>query len=134
MKEIGGYFELENFGGNEYYKDLLAFNSARSALAFLILERKIKRILLPYYLCDVVYKACYKLNIEVKFYNIDDNFFPIVDIKEVNEYSYIYVVNYYGLISNKTLKALKEKYNFIIVCEKFVETYGSIKKYILIKF
>lgn len=32
MREIGGYLELERFGGEEYHSDALAFNTAINAL------------------------------------------------------------------------------------------------------
>ena len=41
MREIGGYFGLETFSGEEYYTDLLRLNSARNAMRYLLsLDRK----------------------------------------------------------------------------------------------
>ena len=34
MKEIGGYFQLEQLSGNEYYQDLLPLNLGRTALLY----------------------------------------------------------------------------------------------------
>lgn len=36
MKEIGGYFELEQLISNEYYKDLVPLNNGRNALLYLL--------------------------------------------------------------------------------------------------
>lgn len=38
--EIGGYFGLEPLISNEYYKDLIALNTARNALLFILKARK----------------------------------------------------------------------------------------------
>ena len=50
MKEIGGYFGLEEFTDNSMYSDLVAVNSARNALLYVLKARKIKKLFLPYYL------------------------------------------------------------------------------------
>ena len=54
VKEIGGYFELENFRGPEYHDRALALNCGRNALAYLIEAKKIQQILIPYFLCSSV--------------------------------------------------------------------------------
>ena len=54
MKEIGGYFELENLISNEYHKNLLALNSGRNALSYILKSKKIEKIYIPYYLCDSI--------------------------------------------------------------------------------
>ena len=48
MKEYGGYIELDTYHGKELYPDLLALNSARTALRFLIRYRQIKRSSCPH--------------------------------------------------------------------------------------
>lgn len=111
MKEIGGYLEFENLDGREFYDELLKFNSSRNCLRFLILTKKIKKIYLPIFLCDVVYKACLKENVEISFYHLNEDFSPALD--EVD--GYVYIVNYYGFISNEELTILKNKYVNVIV-------------------
>lgn len=115
MKEIGGYFEFENLIKKEYHHNLLSFSSARNCLIYLIKKRNIKKIFLPYYLCDVIKNACYKNQIEVIFYNIDEDFYPMVDEKEINADSYLYIVNYYGIFNKKEIISFKEKYKYIIL-------------------
>ena len=58
MKEIGGYFGLEEFAGKEYYPDLVALNNARNALVYLIRARGVKKLFIPYFLCDSVSSVC----------------------------------------------------------------------------
>ena len=57
-KEIGGYLELEELGGREYYPELYKVNLGRTALLWLIESRKIERLILPYFLCDSVAEVC----------------------------------------------------------------------------
>ena len=44
MKEIGGYFGLEQLVSNEYYKDLVSLHNGRNALLHLLKVRGIKKI------------------------------------------------------------------------------------------
>ena len=57
MKEIGGYFELESdYIDNSYHKKAIALNTATNGLIYLIKSKNIKKIYLPYYLCDCLEK------------------------------------------------------------------------------
>lgn len=112
MKEIGGYFEFEKLTGQEYY-NLLAFNTVRNALRYIIKKRKIKELYMPIFLCESVYKACLKEKVNVNFYHIDDKFNPIINNQKCN--SYVLVVNYYGILNNNNLKMLNKKFKNIIV-------------------
>lgn len=112
-KEIGGYFEFERFAGKEYYSKLIPLNNARNALVYLLKARKIKKIYIPYFLCDSVAKVCEREGYLYENYSINENFLPIFE-KELCADEYLYVVNFYGQIGNKTLRQLKKKYNNII--------------------
>ena len=46
-KEIGGYFELEDFGGKEYYPNLYKVNLGRTALRWLLEGRGYTKIYQP---------------------------------------------------------------------------------------
>lgn len=113
MKEIGGYFGLEEFSGKELYSDLIAVNSARNALAYLIKARKIEKLYIPYYLCDSVSGVCDREGCAYEYYNIGKDFKPIFDTQlESNEY--LYVVNYFGQIDDCEIVSLKNKYERVI--------------------
>lgn len=113
MKEIGGYIELERFHGKEYYDGLISLNSGRNALQYLIEAKDIKKLYIPYFLCDSVSKLCDREKCPYEFYRINSNLLPIFDIP-LGEGEYIYVVNYYGQISNDELSLLKSKYSNLI--------------------
>lgn len=116
MKEIGGYFGLEQLNKNsgEYYSDVIALNTARNSLIYLAKARKIKKVYLPYYLCESVAGACRREGIAFDFYHTDECFKPIFD-KVLEDGEYLYVVNIYGQISNADAKALAEKHGRIIL-------------------
>jgi hypothetical protein len=58
MKEIGGYFGLEQLVSNEYYKDLVPLNTGRNALLYLLKARNTKKLYISYYLCNSVSDMC----------------------------------------------------------------------------
>ena len=114
MKEIGGYFGLEEFTDKSMYSDLVATNSARNALVYVLRARGIKKLYIPYYLCSSVSGVCDREGFAYEFYNIDKALRPIFDKKlDINEY--IYVVNYFGQLSDADILALKEKHTNIIL-------------------
>lgn len=113
MKEIGGYLELEKLIHREYYPDLLALNNARNSLLYILKAKKIKKLYIPYYLCESVENICKKNNFEYECYSIDKEFVPIFD-KALDKEEYIYIVNFFGQISNKKVQELKKIYKNII--------------------
>lgn len=116
MKEIGGYFGLESLisNGGEYYSDLIALNTARNALVYFAKARNIRKIYIPYFLCDSVSLVCDREGIAYGYYHTDDLFKPIFD-KSMQSDEYLYVVNLYGQLSNDVIYSLKNKYERIIV-------------------
>lgn len=112
-KEIGGYIEYERYSGKLLHDKAIALNCGRNCLAYLIETKQIKKIWLPFYLCDSVKKICADKNVQTKFYNIDKSFQPIIDTIDDDEW--IYIVNYYGQISNDKLNFFLQKHIRIIV-------------------
>lgn len=113
MKEIGGYFEMEKFEGVEYHSKLLALNNARNALLYILKARKIKKIYIPYFLCDSVSKLCEREGYAYEYYFINDCFLPVFE-KSLKKDEYLYIVNFYGQISNKKIRELKNKHKNVI--------------------
>lgn len=138
-KEIGGYFELEDFRGIEYHDKALALNCGRNALAYLIEARKIQRIFIPYFLCSSVKNVCFQYkSVEVSFYHINEHFLPDINILDLNPDIFLYVVNYYGMLSNSWILETKKIHpNFIVdnsqaffqKCVDGVDTIYSPRKY-----
>lgn len=114
MKEIGGYFGLEKLITNEYYPELIALNTARNALIYLMKAKKLNKLYIPYYLCSSVSDILEKEGYQFEFYHIDEEFHPVFNKSPLNNES-LYIVNYYGQITNEKLLFYKEKYKSIIV-------------------
>lgn len=114
MTEIGGYFGLESFGNHPYYPDLIAVNNARNALLYLLKARQIKKLYLPYFLCDSVAAMCEREGYAYAYYHIDRNFMPIFDQMPAAD-EYLYVVNYYGQIRRETAIQLQKRYGNLIL-------------------
>lgn len=113
MQEIGGYIELDTYKLPMLHSDGIKLNCGRNALAYLIETRKISKLLVPKFMCDssdLVYK---NYNIEVRRYNIDINFKPI-DLN-LKDDEWLYLVNFYGQLSNDYIKGLKAKYQRVIL-------------------
>lgn len=114
MKEIGGYFGLEKLITNEYYKELISLNNGRNALLYLLKARDIKKLYIPYYICDSVSDMLKMYGYGFEFYNINSDFIPIFN-KPLTNNEYIYIVNYYGQLTNDRVHHLKRQYNQIIL-------------------
>lgn len=113
MKEIGGYLGLEKLICNPYHKNAINLNSARSALLYLIKNKKIKCLYLPFYLCDSVFNYIKNESVEIVFYHINKDFLP--EMGKLKPNSTIYIVNYFGVLNNNLILYLKNKYDNIII-------------------
>ena len=114
MREIGGYFEMEKANGSLYHEGALALNSGRHCLEYIIRERHIKKLYIPEFMCYTATETCKKCQCEYEYYPIQKNFLP--DLKDkIEREQYIYIVNYYGQISNKVLDELVNEYRNVII-------------------
>lgn len=113
MKEYGGYIELDTYRLPMLHEGAVALNCGRNCLAYLLEARGIKKILLPYYMCDSVFKICRNYDVEMNFYHIDQYFHP-VDI-EPSDDMWLYVMNYYGQLTHDYISSLKAKFAHVII-------------------
>lgn len=110
-KEIGGYIELDTYAGIMLHEDGIQLNCGRNALWYLLKARKIHKIWMPKFMCDSCNGVLKKEKIEVKYYSIGLDFKP----KDVNPTEWLYVVNFYGQLSNAYLSSLKKQHPNLIV-------------------
>lgn len=113
MTEIGGYFGLEEFHGQEFHPGLIALNTGRNALLYILRARKIQKLYIPYFLCDSVSGLCRSHGFAFEQYHIGSDFRPILG-KQPGEGEFVYIVNYFGQIPNEEVLELKEQYGRII--------------------
>ncbi len=113
MKEIGGYIELDTYRLPMLHENAIKLNCGRNALWYLIKAKGIRKIWMPKFMCDSCNGVLQKQNVEITYYSIGLDFKP----KEIcpAEDEWLYVVNYYGQLSNAYLRSLKAKYPNLIV-------------------
>ncbi|MCR5100409.1 MAG: hypothetical protein K6B41_03535 [Butyrivibrio sp.] len=114
MKEYGGYIELEYFNGNILHSDGTFLNSGRSCIAYLLESMKLKRVYLPFFICDSVINVFKRYEIDIVFYNINLDLQPMFE-NDINDDECFYLVNLYGQLSNETIREYSKKIKNIIV-------------------
>lgn len=98
MKAIGGYFELELYNeSKEFHTGAICLNTARNALEYILMVKKIKKVFLPYFTCEVLLEPLNKLQIPFQFYSVDENLEPIFDFTVLQIDDAFLYTNYFGL-------------------------------------
>ena len=103
-KEIGGYLELERFTGSMLHEKALALSSGRACLSYLIEQRKIRKIALPDFNCDIVEAVCRAHEVKIRFYPVEANLRP--KTLQTEEDEWLYLVNFYGQLSADELQRI----------------------------
>lgn len=103
-KEIGGYLELERFTGPMLHEKALALSSGRACLSYLIEQRKIRKIALPDFNCDIVEAVCRAHEVETRFYPVGADLRP--KTLQTEEDEWLYLVNFYGQLSADELQRI----------------------------
>lgn len=111
MKEIGGYLELDTYNLPMLHNSAIALNSGRNCLVYLIRKKGIKKMWLPRFLCASVLNVCRREGVDISFYSVNVDFSVNLDATD----DWVYLVNYYGQLSNNTIKKYKEKYPNLIL-------------------
>lgn len=111
--EIGGYIEFERYSNLMLHDNAIALNSGRNCLSYLIQARKIHKITLPKFLCDSVGRVCKDLSVKIRYYSIGIDFMPARINLDNDEW--LYLVNYYGQLSNSEIMDITRGCNRVIV-------------------
>lgn len=114
MREIGGYIELDTYHLPMRHEGAIALNCGRNALAYLITARKIEKLFLPSFLCDSVFGVCKKMGVPYECYPITEGFRPKFQ-KKLREGEWLYVVNFYGQLTDGEIAAWKTLHGRVIV-------------------
>ena len=113
MREIGGYIELDTYKMPMLHDHAVALNSGRNCLAYLIKSKQIRKIKIPYFICESVANLCTRENVQVSYYHIGSDFRPTDICLEEDEW--LYFINYYGQIKNDEIQKYIDKYTKVIV-------------------
>lgn len=114
MREIGGYIEFEHFHGSMPHEKAIALNCGRNCLAYLFKSKGIKKLKVPYYICNSIFNVCDREGVEKIYYHIDSSFRPTSDLT-VDTDEWLYLVNLYGQLSNEEIKEYVERFDRVIV-------------------
>lgn len=114
MKEIGGYFGLEQFPSKPYHSGLAAVNSGRNALLYIVKVRGYEKLYIPRFLCDTVAELCKREGIAYEEYGISPEFLPVFD-GAPGPREAVYIVNFYGQLSNDMLLEMQTRWGNVIV-------------------
>ncbi len=111
--EIGGYIELDSYRLPMLHENAIKLNCGRNALWYLIKARGIRKIWMPKFMCDSCDKVLQKQQVKTTHYSIGLDFKP----KNISpaEDEWLYVVNFYGQLSNEYLQSMKAEYPNLIV-------------------
>lgn len=113
MKEIGGYIELDRYFLPMLHENAIKLNCGRNALAYLVRTKNIQRILMPSFLCSSCRNVLMKNGVAIRYYPVGPDFKPAGICLESGEW--LYVVNFYGQLSNAYIRQLKDKYENVIL-------------------
>lgn len=102
MKNFGGYYELAlSAEKDEFHQDAVKLNTARNAFEYLLKVKEPRKVIIPFYLCEVLLEPIRRLNLTVEYYGIDSDFLPLVDTLE--EDALMLYINYFGVNDHQAL-------------------------------
>lgn len=99
---IGGFFELEGRKGQEFHKASYSFSLGRHALSTVLIQRGIKTLHVPNYLCESLLDAARIAGAEAKFYNLKD-LSSFDHPASVGNGEAVLLINYFGLLDAESL-------------------------------
>ena len=114
MNEIGGYFELELNQGNEYHSGAIKLNLGRTAFEYVLRAKKVQRVFIPYYTCDVMLDPLKRTGVKYEFYSIDENLEPVFNYESLHVTDHFLYTNYFGLKDNFIKRIASHVNNLII--------------------
>lgn len=115
MKEYGGYMELERFCGREYHSgNAMRFNYCRTGWQYLLSSRGIRKVYIPYYICDSLIPHAERIGVSIEYYHISDRFEPLCE-HIPSDGEAILIVNYFGFLSSHRLSDFVKKYRSVII-------------------
>lgn len=113
-ESIGGFFELELLRrGSVFHDHAIALNTGRNALEFLLKAKKVTKLYLPEYSCDVLLQPLEKLSIAYEYYPISVDL-ELAESISLKEGECILYINYFGL-KDAYCASLSTEYSSLIV-------------------
>ena len=113
---IGGYFSLELNMMKAYPQSsiYLSLNTARNCLKYILEASNYKLLYIPYFTCDVILEPLKELNIEYRFYSINENLEPVFNFNLIGKNEAFLYTNYFGIKDNYINRLSSFDFNLII--------------------
>lgn len=106
MLEIGGYIELDTYNGKMLHDDGIKLNCGRCALDYAIKTKGIRKLYVPKLMCDSNDRILKDNAVSVEYFSVGMDLKPILTKRKKDEW--LYLVNYYGQLSNDFIMTLGE--------------------------
>ena len=127
MNEIGSefaydssIFQTKNYAWEKHFpkKSMVFLSSGRDSIIYFIRAYKIKKILLPSYVEELILKLFQSENVQVKFYKINDEL--KIDLDELKKKSHdvdaVFLIHYFGFVHTPTeIKIFCQENNLILI-------------------
>lgn len=97
MNSIGGYISFGLHRSQPLKPGTIALNSGRNALECLLRIRRYRVLHAPRYTCDVLRPALERAGVELRLYNIDEAFEPLINTASIGGDEALLYTNYFGL-------------------------------------
>lgn len=114
--EIGSFIELDLRKSGELYTSetgIARLNTARASIFHAMRILGFRKIYLPHYLCSVVRDFLTRKGVQIFYYNISENFEPLIQSNEDD--TAILIVNYYGIMSMAQMNLICKRFKNIII-------------------
>lgn len=97
MKPIGGFleFELPQIG-KSFHPEAISLSTGRGGIRFMLQHLNIKKCFIPFYSCDSVLAPFQAEDIEIEFYEIDEQLEPR-ELPVLVEQEYFLYINFFGI-------------------------------------
>ncbi len=127
MKEIGGYLSFEFSKNNSvYHNTAFELNTSRNAFEYILVNKKISKVYVPYFNCGVMLEPLLKTSTPYEYYSINLNLEINDDIILRND-EYILYVNYFG-IKNRYVEILIEKFGNKLIIDNSQSFFSKFDK------
>ena len=116
MIEIGSFIGLDLAETGEFYNNdfnTARLNSGRAGIYHACRLYNCKSVYIPYYLCPTVKDFLTKKGINIKPYNINNDFEP-VGVKQKKDHAMV-IVNYFGILSHSKMLHIANRFNNVII-------------------
>lgn len=93
--------------GERYHSEVIGLSTGRACLGVFIEQTRTKKVIVPYYTCDVTYRPFQLRGIPLEYYEINQDLEPQF-LPELNEGEYFLYTNYFGVKEAYTLELVRQ--------------------------